>query len=88
MAIIESRKQEAVNGMSACIARMVSEKELLISSSSGSRSFKLMEVMDGGGFATLVKGQLDVDVPRMSKVSAHQQEATACCSAHGCCCMF
>jgi hypothetical protein len=54
---VQSRKKDAENGMSSCIARIVAGKEQL-DCTSGQKSFQIIEVMDGGGFATLLRGQI------------------------------
>lgn len=88
--IIESRQKEATNGMPACIARMVAEQEELQCTKSGHLAFRISQVMDGGGFATLLKGQLhckDVSfnqVRQTDKRPLRQQSSVQVCCQHSC----
>jgi hypothetical protein len=63
---MESRANDAIKGMSSCVARMVADKEQLVCNSGG-KSFQISAVMDGGGFATLLKGQVTLNgIPQVS----------------------
>lgn len=59
--VTQSRKVDALRCLPGCIARKVAKQEQL--SGNSSSSFKIMEVMDGGGFATLLKGKLQFGSP-------------------------
>lgn len=56
---IESRANDAIKDMPSCIARMVADKEQLVCNKGG--SFQIAAVMDCGGFATLLKGQVKLN---------------------------
>lgn len=79
--IIQSRKKDAENGMSSCIARMVAGKEQL-EFTSGWKSFHISEVMDGGGFATLLRGQ--IQTPSFKQVSSPVHLPLRVCSVLTC----
>jgi hypothetical protein len=55
--------------MPACIAGMVQQQEQL-RCNSGSKGFKIADVVDAGGFATLLTGQLLSTSPPTSQVGA------------------
>lgn len=65
---MSKRKDDAFNDMPKSIARLVEAKEQLVCSS-GNQTFCVTDVIDGGGFATLLKGQIHIKSPRMSQVS-------------------
>jgi hypothetical protein len=60
--VAQSRKLDALRCLPGCIGRMVAKQEQLPAGNSSTQHtpnfFKIMEVMDGGGFATLLKGKL------------------------------
>ena len=61
--VIDSRQHDALRSMPACIARMVESQGQLASGSSSKQTFQILDVMDGGGFATLLKGKLQFGSP-------------------------
>lgn len=65
--MIDARRQDAQRGMPACIAGMVAQQEQL-RCNSGAKGFQIADVVDGGGFATLLKGQLLTASPPTSQV--------------------
>jgi hypothetical protein len=79
--VTQSRKLDALRCLPGCIARMVAKQEQLSGNSSSrtQTSFKIMEVMDGGGFATLLKGKLQFGSP------VERQQVKAGCGRAGVC---
>lgn len=65
--MIDARRKDAQRGMPACVAGMVQQREQL-RCNSGAKGFQIADVLDGGGFATLLKGQLLTASPPTSHV--------------------
>jgi hypothetical protein len=55
--VAAARRQEAMESMSACLLQLVEGREVLRCSSTGA-AFHITDVLDGGGFASLLKGKL------------------------------
>lgn len=72
--VMESRKQEAASCMPEGLLRMVQQREVLTCRSS-STTFTLTSVLDGGGFASLLKGRLRHSPSSSCKVGQ-------CCGMH------
>jgi hypothetical protein len=66
--MLECRKKDAINSMPSCVARMVAGQEKLECSCSG-KSFQITDVMDGGGFATLLRGKVHMRPSDKGQVS-------------------
>lgn len=62
-----SRQEEAKAVMPPCIAQLVSNSETL-HCPKGISSFQIMEVMDAGGFATVLKGRMQAYASGSSQV--------------------